>query len=143
VTEKQTAAYWRKWGRVRKILTTIGEFSAKDADAHRAEIHKEALGVAKSSKDLTNRDLDKIFAAFDAYLVIEDGPGAGDRADQPRKRLIWAIERLGLEGEYLARICQDQHKTTDWHNLPMDQLQKFRFTATARAAARNRAQKQP
>ena len=141
MTAKQSATYWRKWGRVRKVLIELGEFSKEDADAQRHEIHREALGAEKSSKDLTNRDLDKIFDAFDAVLVMVDGPGKGDRTEQPRKRLVWAIEHTGLEAAYLAKLCADKHGHDDWRSLPMDDLEKFRFTANARAQARKRASK--
>ena len=97
--------------------------------------------MEKSSKDLTNDDLDKIFDAFDAILVMVDGPGKSGRADQPRKRLIWAIENTKLEPAYLAELCADKHGHEDWRSLPMPDLEKFRFTATARAHARKRASK--
>ena len=141
MSPKQTATYWRKWGRVRKVLIELGEFSKEDADAQRKEIHREALKRDKSSKDLTNADLDKIFDAFDAVLVMVDGPGKSDRSEQPRKRLVWAIEQTGLEPAYLAKLCADKHGHEDWRSLPMSDLQKFRYTATARSQARKRAAK--
>lgn len=134
MTSAQTARYWREWGQIKKLLTEQGEYSKEDADAERMEIHRRALGEAKSSKDLTNRDLDKIFAAFAKYLVLERGPSTKPVEDQDRKRLVWAIEQLALEPAYLAAICLAQHKREDWQNLPLSDLEKFRFTATARAS---------
>ena len=140
MTPQQTAKYWRMWGRVRTALTTLGEFSKSDADAERHAIHLDALGCQKSSKDLTNRDLDKIFDAFDRVLVIFDGPHQIDReARQPAARLIWAIDQLGLEEPYLQAISRDEYGTADWRSLTEPQLTRFRYTTTR--AARRRSKK--
>jgi hypothetical protein len=139
MTPAQTKRYWREWSRVRKILIELGEFSKEDADAHRHEIHRQALGSDKSSKAFTNRDLDKIFAAFRAILVMEDGPRKGPEENQACKRLIWAIDQLGLPEPYLEKIARDQFGTSEWRKLPEDQLSKFRMTATARAGQKRKA----
>lgn len=137
MTTAQTKKYWQLWGRVRKALTELGDFSKADADAERHAIHLEALGVAKSSKDLKNADLDKIFDAFEAVLVLFDGPGKLDRAEtQPVKRLIWAIEQLGLDDPYIGKISGDQFGTPDWRTLTERQLTRLRFTCTKRARTR-------
>lgn len=135
MTKSQTARYWRDWSRCRKILTELGEFSPADADAQRKVIQREAIGAEKSSKDLTNADLDKVFRAFGKILVLADGPRKGPEEDQPVKRLIYAIEQLGVPEPYLQKICRDQYGTSDWRQLPEDKLTKFRMTATARAKA--------
>jgi len=140
MTPKQTAKYWRMWGRLRTALVNLGEFSKADADAERHAIHREALGCEKSSKDLTNRDLDKIFDAFDRVLVILDGPHQIDReARQPAARLIWAIDQLGLDEPYIQAIARDEFQTPDWRSLSEPQLTRFRYTLTR--AARRRSQK--
>jgi hypothetical protein len=135
MTAKQKARYWREWGQIRKLLVEMGDFSKEDADAERMQIHERALGTAKSSKDLTNRDLDKIFDAFGSYLVLLKGPASGPVESQPCKRLIWAIEQLGLDEPYIRAIALDQFKRADWRNLDESQLTRFRYTCTARAAA--------
>jgi hypothetical protein len=141
MTAAQTKKYWNMWGKVRKALTELGDFSKQDADAERKAITIEALGKDKSSKDLTNADLDKIFDAFDAVLVIFNGPGTHDRAATgPTKRLLWAIDQLGLEEPYIASIAQDTYKRDDWRNLTERQLWAFRFTLTRAARARKKAQ---
>lgn len=142
MTPQQNRAYWRRWNEVRSVLTSLGEFSKEDAEAERHEITRAALGHDKSSKDFTHRDLDAIFDHFDQYLVLLNGPQAGpSRADtQPIKRLIYAIERLGLPEPYLQSIARDQFKTADWRGLSERQLVRFRFTATARARARKSAE---
>jgi hypothetical protein len=136
----QNKRYWRIWGDVRKALTELGDFSKSDADAERKAITLEALGEDKSSKDLTNADLDKIFDAFDKILVIFNGPGDHDRAArQPVARLIYAIDQLGLDAPYIEAICLDsEFKTTAWRNLNERQLTRFRYTLTRAARALKR-----
>lgn len=135
MTAAQAKKYWQMWGRVRKALTELGDFSKADADAERHVIHREALGKEKSSKDLTNADLDKIFDAFDEFLVIFDGPGDHDRAVRgPKGRLLWAIDALGLDEPYIQAICLDsEFKTAAWRDLDVTQLTRFRFTLTRAA----------
>lgn len=142
MTPAQHRRYWREWSQIRKLLTGMGEYSAEDADQERKEIHRKALGYDKSSKDLTNRDLDKIYPAFAAYLVLIKGPSTAPTGpSQPCKRLIWAIEKLQLDEPYLVDISWDQFGTEEWRTLNEEQLTHFRFTATARAAAKKRAAK--
>ena len=136
----QTAKYWREWAKVRKMLIGVACYSAADADAERGKITGEALGCSKSSKALTNKDLDTILDAFAKYLVISDGPqeaGPSREASQPVRRLIWSIETLGLDDPYLDAIAHDQFKVAGWRNLSEPQLTFFRYTAVKRAAAKN------
>jgi hypothetical protein len=139
MTAAQTKKYWQLWGRVRKALTELGDFSKADADAERHAIHREALGCERSSKDFKNRDVDAVFDAFERILVVFDGPGTHDRAEtQPTARLVWAIEQLGLDEPYLQAIARDQFKTDAWRSLTERQLTRFRYTCTARARSRSK-----
>ena len=136
----QKNKYWRMWGRVRKALVELGDFSKDDADSERHAIHLEALGSPKSSKDFTNADIDAIFDAFDRILVIYDGPGNQDRAArQPVARLIYAIDQLGLDEPYIAAIARDQFQTSAWRDLTEAQLTRFRFTLSRAARARSKS----
>lgn len=141
MTPAQNNKYWHMWGRVSKALTELGDFSKSDAEAERKAIHLEALGKKKSSKDLTDDDLDKIFDAFDDYLVLFDGPSDHDRtARGPVARLIWAIDQLGLEEPYIQKLASDsEFKTTAWRELDESQLKRFRFTCTRAARQRRKA----
>jgi hypothetical protein len=136
MTQNQKGRYWRDWARVRKILTEMGEFSAKEADEQRHQIHLDALGSNKSSKDFTTRDLDKVFAAFDAYLVLENGPRKCPAENQPVKRLIYSIESLGLPEPYIQSIVRDKEGTSDWKALPEDKLRRLCITLHARSRAK-------
>lgn len=134
MTAKQKALYWRRWSAVRRHLIDLAGMTPAEADEERHEIHRAALGRDKSSKDLTNRDLDAILDHFAQHLVLAEGPVRAKRSEEmPRKRRIWAIERLGLPETYLESICRDQFQTSDWRQLPQHQLDAFRFTATARS----------
>lgn len=140
MTASQNNKYWQMWSQVRKALTELGDYSKSDADAERKAITLEALGKDKSSKDLTSADLDKIFDAFDAVLVIFNGPGTHDRASTgPVKRLLWAIDQLGLDEPYIVSIAQDQFKTADWRSLPEKKLTAFRYTLTRASRALKKA----
>jgi hypothetical protein len=137
----QMKRYRAEWAKVKKVLTTMGEFSDEDAEQERHAITRAALGCDKSSKDFTQRDLDTILDHFDEYLVLLNGPRSGpSRADsQPVKRLIYAVEQLGLPEPYLQAISRDQYNTSDWRALTERQLVRFRFTCVNRARARKTA----
>ena len=140
MTAKQTSTYWRKWSAVRKVLVEMGEFAPKEADDQRKIIQRDALGgIDKSSKSLTNRDLDKVLDAFDRVLVLTAGPSAApSRSEtQPRARLLHAIDQLGLDAPYIEAISEAQFKTRDWRALSEADLTRFRFTLTARARSRS------
>ena len=141
MTAAQNKKYWQMWGRVRKALTELGDFSKADADAERHAIHFDALGQQKSSKDLKNADIDRIFDAFSKILVLLDGPGDHDRAArQPVARLIWAIDQLGLDEPYIQAICRDsEFKTSAWRALDERQLTRFRYTLTRASRALKKA----
>ncbi len=140
MSPSQHGRYWRDWGRVRKVLIDLGEFSKADADAQRKVIQAEALGgVKKSSKDLTNDDLDEVFKAFKAILVMVDGPSAPETISGKCKRLIWAIEQLGLDDATLAGIMRQQFKSEEnWRSLDERRLSLFRFTCARAAGAKRR-----
>ena len=136
MSPSQKSLYWRKWSRVRKALVELGDYSAAEADQHRHEIHTEALGRDKSSKELNNRDLDRIFDHFDSILVLLDGPKTIDRTTaEPGRRLVYSIQQLGLPEPYIQSISRAQFQSGDWQNLSESQLTRLRYTLTARSRA--------
>jgi hypothetical protein len=146
MTAAQTKKYWREWAAVRRLLVDLGEFSKAEADQERHEIHIRALGSDKSSKDLTNRDLDRIFDAFDSYSVLLSGPSTtlSRTSTQPQRRLIYSIERLGLGDSYIARITLDgEAKTADWRSLSAAQLLRLSYTLASRLRAKKTARSHP
>lgn len=65
----QINLYWRKWSACKRALAKLGR---PTDDAARHALHQQALGVAKSSKHLTNRDLDRVLAAFASFTAPSD-----------------------------------------------------------------------
>lgn len=134
MTTRQKALYWRTWSRVRRLLIDLAGYTPKEADQERHNIHREALGQDKSSKDFNNRDLDSILDHFGERLVLDSGPANNNRAEEmPRIRRIHAIKALGLPDGYLESISRDQFKTSDWQALSLRQLDALRYTATRRS----------
>ena len=142
MTANQKALYFRTWSAVRKVLIELGGYSVADADAERSKIAAEALGSAKSSTAFTNTDLDQVLDAFRAYLVLPEGPTTGpSRADfQPKNRLIWGIEKTGLDDAYIGAIALDQFRSAAWRSLTEPQLVALRWTCIARARAKRRSE---
>jgi hypothetical protein len=137
ISPKQLGKYRFEWSRVRKALVELGDFSPSDAEAERKVIQREAIGCEKSSKDLTNKELNLVLDAFDKILVLFDGPTV--KPSRNAANLIFSITRTGLPDDYLAPIAQDQFGTMDWRSLDEDKLRKFLFTAVARAASKRKA----
>lgn len=140
MNDRQTKLYLRRWGAVRKVLRELGEFSPKQADAERHVIHIEALGFDKSSKDFTNKDLDKVLDKFEQRLVLFTGPLKSSREDtQPLKRTIYGIESHGFPDAYLNAITRDAFLVDDWRTLDLDRMRKFHLTVIGRSRAKKKA----
>ena len=84
MTAAQTMLYFREWGRVRDVRKSAG---LPCGDIERHTLHKRALGVAKSSKDFTNADLDKVLAAMRAITQPGDLTAQLRALDQPELRI--------------------------------------------------------
>lgn len=106
MTTKQTQLYWREWAAVRRA----------DPQADRRALTVRALGVAKSSKEFTNADLDRVLAAFRAVSRPADVDGQLRQQAQARQRKehrIWEIMRcLALyhpdPAGYVATVLADR-----------------------------------
>lgn len=86
MTSAQTTLYWREWGQLTKRCKKEG-WNEPD----RAALHLRALGYAKSSKELTNPEFDKILAVFRSYSQVENVSAQVRQQRQPRTRLEHAI----------------------------------------------------
>lgn len=108
LNEAQWNKYFSTWLKVREVLIKFGGESPKTADAKRKEIHRDALGVDKSSKDFTNLDLDKVLAELETYLI---GVQSKDRINNgPRLRLLASIRAKGFTDEQIRGQCRhNQH----------------------------------
>jgi len=104
LSAKQWALYLSTWLKVKNSLVKFGGYSAKDADAMRKVIHKDALGVEKSAKDFTNTDLDKVLQEFDTWLI---GAKSRNRINEgPRFRMLGAIRAKGFSDEQIRGQCR-------------------------------------
>jgi len=129
ITEKQDGKYWRLWSAVRRIRP--------DADRH--ALHIEALGYDKSHKDMTNGELDKVFAEFTAII---DPAGLDKQMEfrrQPRKRLLYSIAHLA-PAAYTGEILRVRFQGRALEDLDQSGLVQLRNTLAARMnAQRHRA----
>jgi hypothetical protein len=104
MTQRQQSMYWAEWARLRDVLRSRGQ-SLAQVEEHRHELHRRALGVAKSSKAFTNSDLDKVLARIraeidpanlDAQLALQDSPDR--RRERLEANLCRLAEACGIEG---------------------------------------------
>jgi hypothetical protein len=94
--------YLYEWGLVRKHFRAQG-LEPKACDAKRHELHKRALGVDKSSLDLTNAEFDKVLAVFsgisrpaDLNTQIRLQEQAPDRAARRQARAVELLTALDV-----------------------------------------------
>lgn len=104
----QQNLYWRRWSACKRALAKLGR---PTDDAARHALHRQALGVDKSSTKFTNADFDKVLAVFAALSAPADLQQQLRAQEQPAKRLgklradCWSIVRQ------LPRIVADQDPT--------------------------------
>ncbi len=87
MTDKQTSLYWREWGALGRRCKKEG-WTVPD----RSDLHVRALGYRKSSKALTNPELDKVLGVFRAYSQVENVNSQVRQLRQPRTRLEHKIK---------------------------------------------------
>jgi hypothetical protein len=137
VSPKQTSLYWREWQAVRGAIACAN-------DDLRHQLHLDALGCDKSSKEFTNSDLDKVLATFRAITQADDIDVQVEAQRQPRRRLINRITQgqhaqlaaiLGSElaaDNYLLRILRERFSTDDLTLLNTEHLEQLRNTLATR-----------
>ena len=141
MTYEQMKLYRSRWAKVKKVLVEMAGMSDSEAEEERHAITKEALGEAKSSKDFSEREFDKVLDAFDEYLVLMEGPSgeAKRTVAQPIARLVWIIEQIGLPDAYVASISQDKFGVSDWRSLSEKRLRFLSWTCLARAKKKSKS----
>lgn len=139
LSKKQDSLYWREWAAAKKFCLAL---DLPEPDRH--ALHAQALGADKSHKDFTNADLDKVLATFRAISDPANVQAQLRQIDQPRTRLLYAIDRLGSQlaglaapvcsppGAYAQAICKDRFGTTDLDSLTDAQLTQLRNTLADR-----------
>ena len=113
--------------------------SVKADDLRRAS-HLVAIGRDKSSKELTNRELDRCLAF---YRLLKDqydlaaSVSVSDPAVDERRRLEWAINNCGMPLNYVAAVAQATQGNRDWRAFDNRQLGLLVATLRNRGAAKN------
>jgi hypothetical protein len=157
VSPSQTQLYLRTWGAawkanwfthkgsVQALRPELGQWAetveaAAEAIArrqHRAvkqddirhAVHLVALGKDKSSKDLTNREFDRVLCLL-RLLTDPDDLEAVIKWEHPeldeRKRLLWTIHRS--PEAYVRDLCMDRFRTSDLDSLSDAQIKMLAMT---------------
>ena len=128
---KQWTLYMRTWLEVQHALTTFGKFSSKEAEEERHQITIEALGMDKSSKEFTNRDLDRVLDKMGTYLIRKDHTQPPATLIGEKKRLLWRIQNGELTTAQVRGLCERSARAfghrTDFENFDETALRKLRF----------------
>ena len=108
--------------------------------------HVVALGRDKSSKVLSNKEVDRVVALFkllqdpcniDAVMTW-DNPETPDR-----KRLLYSIEHIALDPAYKRQVLLDKFDTRAVGTLNNVQLTQYMMTLKARASKQNAPEVDP
>lgn len=89
--------YWPAWRDAERVLIKIAGYSKAEAEEARKDIHRDVVGVACSSKDLTDRTLDEVLRKFAKISRPTDGAYQAEKARGPIIRLRFAINKLSKE----------------------------------------------
>ena len=101
MTSDQTVLYWREWGALSRLCKAKG-WVVPD----RAGLHLRALGYAKSSKLLTNREFDKVLGVFRSYSQHTNVVAQIRQQRMPRIRLEHKIK---IDQVRLLSVVLSQH----------------------------------
>jgi hypothetical protein len=121
----QTKLYFREWNGVRMMLRRQG-VEAKECDARRHELHQQALGYQRSSKDFTNDELDRVLAEFRALTRPADLEAQLGAQAQPARRGMWKVRQLcaelGRGVEYASGIARRMNQEGRLGSADLEQL---------------------
>lgn len=117
----------------------ICRHSVPTADDLRKAGHLVAVGRPMSSKEMTNRQLDRVLVLWrlltdptDLHAVI-----AWQQSGRPDEtRLRWCVEHCGFESAYIAALCRDRFGTSRWETLDIHRLHQLVVTLEERRRAR-------
>jgi hypothetical protein len=103
---------------------------AVTAETLRHACHVVALGREKSSKVLTNAELDRVLLVFKLVINGDDLASAiaWEQPDQGQvKRLTWSIRNTAPEA-LIVHVCKDKFGKGDWWNLGTTELRQLLMT---------------
>jgi hypothetical protein len=166
MTDKQRILYFRAWNAARCAFSLepsafVGEVAhlrarilaiaqeraqdrqtqdprLKTQDSLRHGCHLVALGKNKSSKSLTNPELDRLLALFRLLADPED-LGAmlawNNPSEEARKRILYSINTHFVES-YAAQVSREKFGTPDFETLPTPDLRQLHMTLKNRPNSR-------
>lgn len=114
------------------------EHRAPGVDDLRHGCHVLALGRDKSSKVLTNRELDVVVALF---RLLADGDDLAARLDWDHpetleeRRVEWVIRHAAPEA-YVRAVCADRFGTREWSGLALGAKRQLAMTLVERQRRR-------
>lgn len=123
ISDKQRKGYFRLWNAARKAQgwTTAKGWTTAQAEAKRREVQAAAIGVEKSSKFLSDEELDRVLSAFAALGDSVRGTRESDHPEEGKaRRWVWVIKNQltpclklyvgdGVEA-YLDSVLRDRFK---------------------------------
>jgi len=144
MTPKQKMLYWRLVKQATQQFCReyqIPKITSQEASVLRHDWHVKALGYDASANDLTNDELDKVFA----FLRLVANPDSFDAAlgttkpadDGTRKRYLYALRKMN--GPYVAAECLRKFDTRDPEDLSTEDLRVLVIHCKSRKAAMSAA----
>jgi len=149
LTKSQQLRFWREWSVACKVQ---GWTKAVSWTGAQIDNERHALLARAGFDSLTKVDhltgFDRVLAELAALAKPNDISPQMRAAEQPRIRLLHAIEALGNkislgqtatgQNSYVATISRDRFGVSDYTTLPLPQLEQLRNTLASRAAAHRR-----
>ncbi len=89
MSPRQTALYFREWGYVRGYCKRH-----RQPEPDRHELHRQALGYDKSSKEFTNAEFDKVLGVFRSMSMPGSVNSQVRQLEEPRTRKLGKIREL-------------------------------------------------
>ena len=132
---ESSALYDRVWQHAESVA--LAQHRAATPDDLRHGVHVAALGRDKSSKDLTNAELDRVVQALRLLADPDDLDammGWLHPENEERRRRLWWIENRCLAG-YARRVCKDMFGTDDWWSLENEPVMRLYRTLRDRPGA--------
>lgn len=135
--------YQRAWQHAEAVAQR--ECRAVLPDDLRHGIHVAALGRDKSSKVLTNAELDRVLAAMRVLAMPDDVDAMvkweHPEAEERRRRVWWITHRC--KPEYVSAVCRDMYGHGEVAELDDHQVGGLYATLRHRAGAKVAASGQP
>lgn len=113
---------------------------------YRHQVAEWILGYRKSSSQWTGKEYSIVIDQLREWQRGGTQPHSLDQDTRNRrdfnerkKQLIYAIEHSGAPDAYIQAIAKDRHGNRPWRDLGTLQLQRLRYTITARMHAKQKA----